>query len=93
LLSICSAKSVSFQVQTDTDGLVISFAAGDPGYEATSGPVTLTANVWKQVTMTFSGWVQLPVARGFYWAVDYNQPALKGKTAFNFYFDDGKVLP
>jgi len=93
LLSICSAKTVSFQVMSDTDGLVISFAAGDPAYQATSGPVTLTAHVWKQVTMTFSGWVQLPVARGFYWVINYEQAALQGKTAFNFYFDDGKVLP
>jgi hypothetical protein len=93
LLSICSAKTVSFQVSTDVDGLVISFAAGDPSYEATSGDITLTANVWKQVTMTFSGWVQVPVARGFYWNVGYSQSALQGKTAFNFYLTDAKILP
>jgi hypothetical protein len=37
--------------------------------------------------------VQLPVSRGFYWVVDYNQPALQGKTTFNFYLDDAKILP
>lgn len=93
LLSICSAKSISFQVRTDVDGLVMQFASGDPGFEAASGPVTLTANEWKQVTMTYTGWVQLPVARGFYWVVDYKQQALQGKTSFNFYLDDAKILP
>jgi hypothetical protein len=93
LLSICSAKSVAFQVMTDTDGLEITFAAGDPSYAASSGTVTLSANVWKKVTMDFTGWVQVPVQRGFYWAVNYKQAALTGKTSFNFYLDDAQVLP
>jgi hypothetical protein len=93
LLSICSATTVSFQTMTDTEGLVIGFAAGDPSYGATSGDITLKANVWTRVTMKFSGWVQVPVVRGFYWIVGYGQAALQGKSSFNFYLDDARVLP
>ena len=75
---------------TDTDGLVINFAAGDESYQATA-QVTLKANTWTQVPMTYTGYVQVPVVRGFYWVVNYEQAALQGKSAFTFYLDDGKV--
>jgi hypothetical protein len=75
------------------DDLLVSFAAGDATWEGTASNVILKKDTWTEVTMTFTGWPQLPIFRGFYFGIAIDQEALTSVTTpIEFFFDSGKYL-
>jgi hypothetical protein len=88
--SICLAKKVVIKARASVDNLLITFAAGDPGWEGVADMVILKKDTWTEVSIPLSGWVQLPIMRGFYFNVGMVQSALDNVTGpIQFFIDSG----
>jgi hypothetical protein len=88
--SICLATKVVIKAKSSVDNLAVTFAAGDPGWEGVANMVTLKKDSWTEITIPLSGWVQLPIMRGFYFYVGMIQSALDNVTdPIEFFIDSG----
>jgi hypothetical protein len=90
---ICLAHKVVIKAKSNIDNLAVTFAAGDPGWEGTAEGIMLKKDTWTEVTIPFTGWVQLPIMRGFYFYVGLIQPALDNVTGtVEFFVDSGAYV-
>jgi hypothetical protein len=89
--AICLAKKVVVRAKASIDNLGITFAAGDAGWEGTVD-VLLKKDSWTEVTIPLSGWVQLPIMRGFYFNIGIiGQDVLSNVNGpVEFFVDSGK---
>jgi hypothetical protein len=88
--AICLAKKVVIRAKASVDNLLVTFAAGDPGWEGVADMVALKKDTWTEITMPFTGWVQLPIMRGFYFNIGVIQPALDNVSGtIEFFVDSG----
>jgi hypothetical protein len=88
--AICLASKVVIKARASVDNLLVTFAAGDPAWAGVAEMVTLKSDTWTEITMPLTGWVELPIMRGFYFYVPMIQAALDNVTGpIQFFVDSG----